>query len=526
MNYYLMNFLSWWYLRTAYFHKRTCDLLKVAYTLMAWHLHPFCLLLLYFISISLLGFIALVLFEHAKPGSSTSLGNFDLFFMSVSALTSSSLASVNMEDMSNSQFWVLIFLMFVGGEAFLSAVTLLFQCLDFSALVPRPELPGVPRLPDTTDVENVGGAVTTTNVAMDDEGMTKLAMKCLANVALGFCMSVNLLGSLMVFAYFKVIPSARRILNQKGLNVVTFSIFTTVSSFANCGFFPNNENMVVFREDSGLLWMVIGQILVGNTLYPVCLTLVIWALMKCFPRKEHEYLWKKGHELGYSHLFPWRSTVYLTISAVGFTVVQLIMFGFLEWESVSGISFYRKFVAGLFQSVNARHAGEMAFDLSVFSPALLVVYIVMMYLPPYVFLVPLSAVKTIKDNHNGSSKKKKKKKGVELIMQYLLLPQVAYLVVFVVLVCITERKQLRADPLNFNVLNIVFELSSAYGNVGLTTGYSCRRLQEITDRPCRDSSVSFSGKWSVAGKIIILVVMFFGRVKKFTAGGKAWVTVM
>ncbi|KAF3787241.1 Sodium transporter [Nymphaea thermarum] len=520
MNYYLMNFLSWWYGCTVYFHKRTCDLLKVAYTLMAWHLHPFCLVLLYFISISLLGFIALVLFEHAKPGSSTSLGNFDLFFMSVSALTSSSLASVNMEDMSNSQFWVLIFLMFVGGEAFLSAITLLFQCFNFSVLVSRRELAGVLRIPQTPDIEmevrrgviagaeNGGGADTTTDVAMDDEGMTKLgSMKCLANVALGFCMSVNVLGSLMVFAYFKVIPSARRILNQKGLNVVTFSIFTTVSSFANCGFFPNNENMVVFREDSGLLWMVIGQILVGNTFYPVCLTLIIWVLMKLFPRKEHEYLWKKGHELGYSHLFPWRNTVYLTISAVGFTVVQLIMFGFLEWESASGISFYRKFVAGLFQSVNARHAGEMAFDLSVFSPALLVVYIVMMYLPPYVFLVPLSAVKTIKDNHNGSSKKKKKKKGVELIMEYLLLPQVAYLVVFVVLVCITERKQLRADPPQFQ-------------------RYSCRRLQEISDRPCQDSSVSFSGKWSVAGKIIILVLMFFGRVKKFTAGGKAWVTVM
>ncbi|XP_049931300.1 sodium transporter HKT1-like [Nymphaea colorata] len=443
---------------------------------MAWHLHPFCLVLLYFISISLLGFIALVLFEHAKPGSSTSLGNVDLFFMSVSAMTSSSLASVNMEDMSNSQFWVLIFLMLVGGESFLSAVTLLFQCLDFSALVPRPELAGMSRTADTTDVEmpvrrgviagaeNGGGAdgseSTTTDVAMVDERMMKLgSRKCLANVALGFCMFVNILGSLMVFAYFKVIPSARRILNQKGLNVATFSIFTTVSSFTNCGFFPNNENMVIFREDSGLLWMVIGQILVGNTFYPVCLTLIIWVLMKWFPRKEHEYLWKKGHELGYSHLFPWRSTVYLTVSAVGFTVVQLIMFGFLEWGSVSGLSFYRKFVAGLFQSVNARHAGEMAFDLSVFSPALLVVYIVMMYLPPYVFLVPLSSVKTIKkDNHNGSSKTNKRKGG-GLIMEYLLLPRVAYLVIFVVLVSITERNKLREDPLNFNLLNIVFELT-------------------------------------------------------------------
>ncbi|CAN6464540.1 unnamed protein product [Victoria cruziana] len=491
-------------------------------------LHPFSLLLLYFVCFSLLGFVALVLLEHAKHSGATRLGGFDLLFMSISATTASSLASVNMEDMSDSQFWVLIFLMFVGGEVFISALTLLFRCFKFPGLPAfRPELPGLSRVADDGDVESV--AASESSVTADggeiEEGMTKLgAVRCLAGVAMGFCMFVNILGSLMVFAYFKAISGARKILDRKGLNVATFSIFTTVSSFANCGFFPNNENMVVFREDSGLIWMVIGQILVGNTFYPVCLTLVIWALAKWFPRKEMEYLWKKGHELGYSHLFPWRNTVYLAATAVGFTAVQLIMFGFSEWGSAPGLGFYRKFVAGLFQSVSARHAGEMAFDLSVFSPALLVVYVVMMYLPPYVFLVPLSAVKTIKDNHNGSSKEKKKRGG--FIRQYLLLPQAAYLVVFVVLVCIIERKQLRQDPLNFNVFNIVFELTSAYGNSGLTTGYSCQRLQKITDRPCQDSSVSFSGKWSTKGKIVILFVMFFGRVKKFTPGGKAWVTLI
>lgn len=66
--------------------------------------------------------------------------------------------------------------------------------------------------------------------------------------------------------------------------------------------------------------------------------------------------------------------------------------------------------------------------------------------------------------------------------------------------------------------------NSAYGNVGFTTGYSCERRLNVSDGGCVDAGYGFVGRWSHTGKFVLIIVMFYGRFKQFTAkSGRAWI---
>ncbi|XP_030549584.1 sodium transporter HKT1 [Rhodamnia argentea] len=478
--------------------------------------------LAYFFLVSAIGYWALKLCD--PKSSSDKPHDLDVFFTSVSATTVSSMSTVEMEAFSNSQLVVMTLLMLLGGEVFTSLLGLHLSRSTFTVR-DHPKVNSafsdhsdnnieLEPPPLKFDLEMKGTAL---KPALCGDGFVKSrAVKCLSYVVLGYLIIVHAVGSTLLSVYMSIVPSARKVLRDKGLAVQTFSVFTTVSTFANCGFVPTNENMLAFKHNPGLLWLLLPQVLLGNTLYPPCLRAALWLLERATGRAEFGHMLRNSREMGYAPLLPGFQCLCLAVTVWGFVLVQFVALCCTEWGSpaMEGLSPYEKLVGALFEAVNARHAGESVFDLSMVSPAILVLFVLMMYLPSYTSFLLVRNGETAPKTQTDEPRRG--------LLPCLMLSQLSYLAIFIILICISERDNLKNDPLNFNVFNITIETISAYGNVGFSIGYSCKR-QLNTDSPCRDAAYGFVGRWSNKGKFILMIVMFFGRLKKFSMkGGTAW----
>lgn len=335
----------------------------------------------YFMILSFLGFLALNYVSKPRTLPSFRPQNLDVFFTSVSSTTVSSMSTVEMEVFSNVQLVSMTILMFLGGEAFTSFLRLqLIKKVNKDDSFSRKdyELGAVINVVDKLE-DNV--IINPIEHSHDHDEITKMkSIRLLSYVVFGYILGIILLGSSLVSLYIAIIPSAKQILKEKGLNLHIFSLFTTVSTFVNCGFVPTNENMIVFKQNSGLLLILIPQVLLGNTLFAPCLRLTILFLWKITKREELEYILMNSKRIGYSHIFPCFETIAIAISVVGLIVVQFVVFCSLEWnsEATAGLSSYEKMVGSFFEVVNTRHTGQSVFDLSTLTPAILVLFTLMM----------------------------------------------------------------------------------------------------------------------------------------------------
>lgn len=366
--------------------KNSCFLSTFLYLAFKFIMTPLMLHLCYFTALSLLGYLFL---SVTKPKThSTTPETFDVFFTSVSAATDSSMATVEMEVFSNSQLIIMTILMLAGGEVFMSMLELFFIKSKLpkhnnNSLIIISSNPT--KSVDQIELNSISCSQKTDDTSFDNKNNDTIlkhnSIRYLCYVVLGYFLIVHVGGFCLVLWYISLIPSAKHVLEQKGLQMVTFSVFTIVSTFSNCGFVPTNENMIVFKKNSALLLLLIPQVLLGNTLYPVCLRFAIWVLKKITKREECDYLLRNYREIGYHHLLSRFHSCFLAITVFGFIIVQLVIFCSLEWnsEAMDDSNFYQKLVASLFEVVNSRHTGESIIDLSIISPAILVLFVAMMW---------------------------------------------------------------------------------------------------------------------------------------------------
>ncbi|OWM86926.1 hypothetical protein CDL15_Pgr015962 [Punica granatum] len=424
----------------------------------------FLLQVLYFISLSSFGCLVL---KCLKPRTHGSFGptSLDLFFTSVSTVTVSSMSTVEMEVFSNTQLIVITLLMFAGGEVFTSMVGLhlrryrmrmLLKTEDKVASVESDLSIRSLNLRDALDGVELGLTEKTQSFGpYDCEYLRYRSIGLLGAVVLGYLVVVQVLGVAMVSIYLGFVSTARDVLRNKGLNMLTFCVFITVSTFARCGFVPTNENMIVFRNNSAFLLILIPLILLGSTLFPSCLGFCLWVIHKFRTKAETSYLLRNTSEIGYLHLLPSLHSRLLVATVLGLIGIQFVIFSAMQWNSKAfgGLGPSEKAIGILFQCVNSRHTGETIVDLSTIAPAMLVLFVFMMYLPPYTSFLPVNG-----DGERSHATAGKRLKIQGKITESLVLSQLSYVAIFIITICITERDKMKEDPLNFSVLNIVVEV--------------------------------------------------------------------
>lgn len=74
------------------------------------------------------------------------------------------------------------------------------------------------------------------------------------------------------------------------------------------------------------------------------------------------------------------------------------------------------------------------------------------YLPPYTSFLPIEKDEVSLLKLEGKEKRRNR------VVENIIFSQLSYLAIFIMLICITERKSLKEDPLNFSVMNITLEV--------------------------------------------------------------------
>jgi len=323
------------------------------------------------------------------------------------------------------------------------------------------------------------------------EHLAAVEMVCIICVV--YTIMCMLIGFLSLGLYFMVHPNP--IFHAEGLNPWWAAAFTAVSAFSNAGLVLFSDNLIQFRAETFVLFVLSVLIMLGNVAYPLVLALVVRVLRryyhycgntaseKCcailvdFPRECH------------THLFPAPILRFLFVVLVITTWVEfsvLVYFNYNDGPALADMSPYHKVVVGLFQSISTRTAGFNTVSIGDLGPAVVVMYIGSMYLASFPVTVAMRS-----SSHRQRTMKHEAGNMLQSDVLWLFVPWVA--------LCAIHDHYVHVDPRGFNANSILFEVVGGFSTVGLSIGHPSNGL------------LSMSAQFTDAAKWLMIVVMLVGR---------------
>ncbi len=264
---------------------------------------------------------------------------------------------------------------------------------------------------------------------------------------------------------------------------IYISIFHAISAFCNAGFdiMGNFTSLTAYVDDPLVVLTISALIILGGIGFMVMLDI---------KHKKSPVMWNLNTKI----------VLYTTGILLAFGVIFSLV---LEWnnpDTLGNLSFGGKLLGAFFNGVTPRTAGFNTVDMGLLRPSTLVVVMALMFIGgssgstaggiktstiAIVFLNILSITKGNKDTE--VFKRRIHKEAIDRALAILGVG-ISIVLLLIVMLMITEQS---AD-----MREIVFEVFSAYGTVGL--------------------SIGLTSKLTTIGKIIIAFGMFFGRLGGLT----------
>ena len=295
-----------------------------------------------------------------------------------------------------------------------------------------------------------------------------------------------------------------------------------------------DANMVAFQGSDYMLITMSLLILAGNTCYPIFLRFILWMLYKLLPsnttfgetKSTLRFLLDHPRRC-YTTLFPsthtwWLLAILILLNGIDWAAFEILNIG----NSNLTISGGTRVLDGLFQAFAVRSGGFYVVNISQLRIGLLVLYVIMMYISVYPVVITMRNSNVYEERSLGiysddpmeasqdpertmlrglkrrfTNQTHAKEPRGYFVRQQLrgqLAHDLWWIVLAVLFIVITETGQFEADPVDYSVFNVIFEVISAYGCVGISVG-----LPNV--------AYSFSGGWHVLSKLILCAVMIRGR---------------
>lgn len=385
-----------------------------------------------------------------KPG--VKLGFLDVLFVAVSAVSVTGLSVVSIVDtFSTTGIFILLFILQFGGIGIMTLGTFLWMVLRKKIGLKERKL------------------IMTDQNQSHLSGLVQLMRQILIIIVL-----IELIGALILGTYFLTYFRTWEEAYLQGL-------FASVSATTNAGFDITGNSLIPFAKDYFVQTINIILLTLGAIGFPVLVEIKDYFLNRHKQERAHHF------------------SLYTKLTTVTFFLLMILgtlFIIFFEFNHYfKGKSWHGSFFYALFQSSTTRNGGLATMDVSHFSEPTLLVICLLMFIgasPSSVgggvrtttFAVNLLFLFSFARGHKNI-KVFRRELHEDDIRKSFVVSFLAFFLCFLAVIILTATE-------HFSLLEIMFEVSSAFGTTGLSMG--------------------ITSELSSIGKVVIILLMFMGRI--------------